>query len=151
MPNWFLDKTLQKRSKIEKVNITIKCCIFKLLYLGTKFRLKLTLLNFWIKLTQKGYFQTKKKKKNENYHRILHSQINQDSKFQLQRTILIFGTNFQKKVYFRSKTEKNEHHYWILHNWISLSTNFQFKLTIAIFLEQVFRKKVAIFSLKQTK
>ena len=132
MPNWVLDKTLQKRSKIEKVNITIKCCIFKLLYLGTKFRLKLTLLNFWIKL-------------------ILHSHINQDSKFQLQRTILIFGTNFQKKVYFRSKTEKSEHHYWILHNWISLSTNFQFKLTIAIFLEHVFRKKVAIFSLKQIK
>ena len=26
----------------------------------TKFCLKLTLLNFWIKLTQKGYFQTKK-------------------------------------------------------------------------------------------
>ena len=24
---------------------------------GTKFRLKMTLLNFWIKLTQKGYFQ----------------------------------------------------------------------------------------------
>ena len=27
---------------------------------GTKFRLKMTLLNFWIKLTQKGYFRTKK-------------------------------------------------------------------------------------------
>ena len=27
---------------------------------GTKFRLKMTLLNFWIKLTQKGYFQIKK-------------------------------------------------------------------------------------------
>ena len=30
---------------------------------GTKFRLKMTLLNFWIKLTQKGYFQTKIKSK----------------------------------------------------------------------------------------
>ena len=149
MPNWFLDKTLQKRSKIEKVNITIKCCIFKLLYLGTKFRLKLTLLNFWIKLTQKWYFQTKKK--NENYHRIIHSQINQDSKFQLQRTILIFGTNFQKKVYFRSKAEKSEHHYWILHNWISLSTNFQFKLTIAIFFGARFPKKGSYFQSKTDK
>ena len=27
---------------------------------GTKFRLKKTLLNFWIKLTQKGYFRNKK-------------------------------------------------------------------------------------------
>ena len=49
--------------------------------------------------------------KNENYHRILHIQINLNSKFQLQQTILIFGTNFQKNVYFRSKTQKNEHHY----------------------------------------
>ena len=29
---------------------------------GTKFRLKMTLLNFWIKLTQKRYFRTKKMK-----------------------------------------------------------------------------------------
>ena len=29
---------------------------------GTKLRLKMTLLNFWIKLTQKAYFQTKKMK-----------------------------------------------------------------------------------------
>ena len=61
------------------------------LRVGTKFRLKMTLLNFWIKLTQKGYFRSKK---NENYHRILHIQINLDSKFQLQQTILIFGANF---------------------------------------------------------
>ena len=70
---------------------------------GTKFRLKMTLLNFWIKLTQKGYFRTKK---NENYHRILHIQINLDSKFQLQQTILIFGTNFQKKYTSTQKQEK---------------------------------------------
>ena len=36
---------------------------------GTKFILKITLLNFWIKLTQKGCFRTKE---NENCHRILH-------------------------------------------------------------------------------
>ena len=29
---------------------------------GTKFRLKMSLLNFWVKLTQKGYFWTKKMK-----------------------------------------------------------------------------------------
>ena len=54
----------------------------------------------------KGCFRTKKK---ENCHRILHIQINLDSKFQLQQTSLIFGTNFQKKVHFRSKTQKNKH------------------------------------------
>ena len=74
--------------------------------LATKFHLKLTLLDqtFWIKLTQKGYFRTKKK---ENYHRILHIEINLDSKFQFS-TILIFETNFQKKsilpVKIRRKT-----------------------------------------------
>ena len=69
----------------------------------TKFCFKMTLLNFWIKLTQKGYFRTKK---NENYHRILHIQINLDSKFQLQQTILIFGTNFQKKYTSGQKHKK---------------------------------------------
>ena len=29
---------------------------------GTKFRLKITILNFWIKLTKKGYFRTQKMK-----------------------------------------------------------------------------------------
>ena len=38
---------------------------------------KKTILNFW---TQKGYFQSKKEKKNENHHRILHIQINLGSK-----------------------------------------------------------------------
>ena len=42
----------------------------------------------------------------KNYHRIPHIQINLDSKFQLQQTILIFGTNFQKNIYLWSKTEK---------------------------------------------
>ena len=93
-------------------------------------------MNFWIKLTQKGNFWTKKI---ENYHRILHIQINLNSKFQLQRTILNFETNFQKKVYFRSKTQKNEHHYWIHHIRISLSTNFQLKLTSAILWTNFFR------------
>ena len=101
-------------------------------------------MNFWIKFTRKGYFQTKK---NENYHRILHIQINLDSKFQLQQTILIFGTNFQKK-YTSSRKQKN--HYWILHIRISLSTNFQLKLTIAIFWTK-FAKKGSYFQSKTDK
>ena len=31
--------------------------------LGAEFQLKLIILNFWTKLTQKGYFQYKKEKK----------------------------------------------------------------------------------------
>ena len=72
---------------------------------STKFHLKMAPLNFWIKLTQKGYLRTKK---NGNYHQILHIQINLDSKFQLQQTILIFGTNFQKK-YTSSRKQKNHY------------------------------------------
>ena len=107
----------------------------------------MTLLNFWIKLIQKGHFWTKK---NENYHQILHIQTDLDSKFQLQQTILIFRTNFQKKAYFWSKTQKNKHHYWILHIRISLSTNFQLKLAVAIFWIK-FAKKGSYFQSKTDK
>ena len=44
--------------------------------------------------------------KNEDYYRILHIQIKLDPKFQLQQTILIFGTNFQKKYTSTQKQEK---------------------------------------------
>ena len=114
---------------------------------GTKFRLKMTLLNFWIKWTQKGYFRTKK---NENYYRILHIHINLDSKFQFQQTILIFRKNFQIKVYFRSKTQKSEHHNCIVQIQISLTTNVQLKMTIAIFWTK-FAKKGSYFQSKSDK
>ena len=74
--------------------------------LGTKFQLKLAILNFWTKLTHKGYFRSKKRKKNENHHRILHIQIILDFKFQLQQTILIFWNKFLKKRILSWKTEK---------------------------------------------
>ena len=37
----------------------------------TKFQVKMTIWNFWTKLTQKAYFQSEKQK-NENHHRILY-------------------------------------------------------------------------------
>ena len=86
--------------------------------------------------------------KNKNYHRILHIQINLDSKFQLQQTILIFGTNYT--IYFQSKTHKNEHHYGVLLIPVSLSTNFQLKLTIAI-LWIKFAKEGSYFQSKTDK
>ena len=44
------------KKKTEKVNITIKFCIFKLIQAPN--------LNFWTKFAQKGYFQSKMKKVN---------------------------------------------------------------------------------------
>ena len=40
--------------------------------LGTKFHVKLTILIFLTKLTQKGLKRKKQRKKNENHYRILH-------------------------------------------------------------------------------
>ena len=68
---------------------------------STKVRLKMTLFSFWIKLTGKRYFRTKK---NENYHQILYIQINL-VRFQLQLKILIYGTDFQK-TYTSSRKHK---------------------------------------------
>ena len=56
MPDWFLDETCKKvqNRKCERehhYNI-----LQAEISLATRFRLKLTVLNFWIKLTQKGYF-----------------------------------------------------------------------------------------------
>ena len=126
------------------MSITIKFCVFKL---GTRFRLKLTLLNFWIKITKEGYFWTKK---NGNYHRILRIPVNLDSKFQHQHIILIFKTNFQKKVYFQSKIENNEHHYSILHILINLTTYFQPQLQWRFFGPN-FPKKGTYFQFKTDK
>ena len=80
MPNWFLDKTRKKglkwKSEHHYKNLHIE------ISLATKFCLKLTILNFWIKLTQKGYFRTKNKRK---IYRILHIKMNLNSKFQLEQ------------------------------------------------------------------
>ena len=62
--------------------------------LGTKFQLKLTFLNFLIKLIQKGISDLK----NENHHQILHIQLSLGFKFESQHTVLIFGkTIFSNK------------------------------------------------------
>ena len=63
---------------------------------------------------------------------------------------MIFGTNLQKTVYFRSKTQKNEHHYWIRHIRISLNTSFQLELTNAIFWTK-FAEKGSYFQSKTDK
>ena len=53
--------------KEKKNNITVEFCVIKLgtkFDLGTKYELKLTILIFFIKFSQKGYFQSKTEKVN---------------------------------------------------------------------------------------
>ena len=100
MPDGFFGQNLQKRSG--KVNITIEFYIFKVV-LVPKFRLN-WVLNCWNKLTEEGYFLSKKQK-NEIHHRIVHFWISLGFKFQLQQTILIFWNKCPKKGYIWSKTE----------------------------------------------
>ena len=74
----FLDKTCKMRSKTEHHH--------RILHIrnshGAKFKLKLTILSFWTKLTQKGTFlTTQKKKKNENHHQILRILVSLGSKY----------------------------------------------------------------------
>ena len=79
----FLDKTCKKgpKQKIDHHN--------PILHIqnsfGIKFHHKLEILNFWTKLTQKGYFQSKNEKKKENHYQILHIRISLGAKFQLQQ------------------------------------------------------------------
>ena len=60
------------------------------------------ILNFWTKLTQKGYFQSKKEKKKNNL--ILHIGTSLSSKF--QQINLIFWKKFPEKRLLPDKTEK---------------------------------------------
>ena len=70
----FLDETCKKRSKTEKVSITIKFQNS----LGTRF--STDNFEFWTKLTLKGHFQSIKEKMKITIH-ILHIRINLCSKF----------------------------------------------------------------------
>ena len=61
------------------------------LRVSTKF--KNDYFEFLVQINTKRVFPNRK---NENYHRVLHIEINLDCKFQLQPTVLMFGPNFQK-------------------------------------------------------
>ena len=122
--------------------------------LGTKFQLKLTFLNFLIKLIQKGISDLK----NENHHQILHMSLNTQFWFlekQFSQTRIALNENRKSKHHHRilyicnslsikfhfeqfwileriwsKKTflveiRKRVHHHWILHIWIRLGTKFQ--------------------------
>ena len=90
--------------------------------LCTKFRLKLTRLNFCNKLIQKGYFQYKKKKKIT-------------IKFDIFNLIYVINFSLRKQFEVLEKSSKNrilpvenrknQHHH--LHIRISLGIDFQLK------------------------
>ena len=58
MSNGFFGQNLQKMCKTEKEHHHRNLYISN--KLDTEFQLKLTILTFWTKLTQKKYFQSKK-------------------------------------------------------------------------------------------
>ena len=104
--------------------------------LCTKFRLKLTRLNFCNKLIQKGYFQYKKKKKIT-------------IKFDIFNLIYVINFSLRKQFEVLEKSSKNrilpvenrknQHHH--LHIRISLGIDFQLKVTILIFFSRNLPKK----------
>ena len=67
------------------------------LVIGAKVQLKLSILIFWTKFTQKKVFPVENRKMNTIAI----------SKFQLRLTIWSFWTKFAQESYFRSKAEKS--------------------------------------------
>ena len=97
----FLEKTCKQGPKTKKWTSPSFLSICS--SLGDRYQPKLTILNFWTKLIQKGYFQSKKKN-NENHYWVLYIRISLGSMFQLQQ--FWYGTNFLKKDTFNWKQKK---------------------------------------------
>ena len=119
-----LTKFTQKghlRWKTEKLNITVKFCIFELVYVSS-FSLNWQFWFFGPNLHRKS--TSGLKQKSEHYHWILHIQIRLVTKFQLKLTTNFLVQICPKRV-FPVENRKSEHHNWILRIWISLSTKFQ--------------------------
>ena len=95
-----------------------------------KFQFKPTILIFWTKFAQKGYFQSKSEKMNTTIELCKFKSV-YIPHFSLNWQFQIFGPNMPKKL-FPVEKWKSEHHYWILHIWISQGTKFQLKLTILV-------------------
>ena len=70
--------------------------------LGTKFQPKLTILIFWTKFAEKGFFQSTKERVNTTIEFRKFELV--ATKFQVKLTILIFWTKFAQKGYFRLET-----------------------------------------------
>ena len=106
---------------------------------GTKFQVELTILVFWTRLIQKGFFQSKTNKLNTTIE-FCKFELVKIPDFNLEFTILSFWNNFSQKGIIPVKNRKSEHLYWVLHVRISLATKFQFKLTFFYFLTNFAQK-----------
>ena len=69
--------------------------------LGIKFHLKLTIFNFWAKLMQNRYFQSKREKKWKSQSNLTYSNF---SRFQISA----LANNFDFLIFFQMKTEKKK-------------------------------------------
>ena len=96
-----------------------------------KFQLKLTILIFWTKFAQKGYFRFKTERVNTTIEFCIF-ELNQVPNFSLNRQFWFFRPSLPKKVFLVKKGGKKEHHHWMLHIRINPGTIFQLKLTILI-------------------
>ena len=81
--------------------------------LGTKFRLKQTILIIWTKFFQKGYFQSKAEKLNITIEFCIFELV-QVPNFKINWQFWFFGPNLQKRA-FVVEIGKCEHNHWILH------------------------------------
>ena len=113
---------------------------------ATKFRPKQTLLDFWIKLTQKWYFRTKKMKINNEFYifkliYILNFTLNNFDFWEKFSKKSILPVEIRKKINITIE--------FFMLNWSKYQL--QLKLTVANFLDQICPQRVAIFNLKQIK
>ena len=123
-PEWyyFKSKTLQWRP-------LLKCAYSN--WSTTKFHLNPKILIFWIKFTQKVYFQSKTEKVNSSIEFCIFELVYEPN-FSLNLQFSFFILNLPKKV-FLVKNGKSEYDHWFLHIGITMRTKFQLNLTILIF------------------
>ena len=105
---------------------------------GIKFHLKLTVLTFWTKFDQKGYFPCKTEKVNITVEFCI-SVLAWVPNFSLNRHSSFCGPNIPQKSISGLK-RKSYHRRWILHVQISLGIKFHLKLTISIFWTKLAKK-----------
>ena len=136
------------RSKTEKIIMTIKFCILKVVWLPN-FILNWQFWFFGLNLPKKSTSGCKQKRSKHN-HWLLQTWINLSTRFQLKRTILNVGDQICLKKVFPVTNKrvfpvidwKSEHHHWILHNRINLATKISPKNDSFYVLDQIYSKRV---------
>ena len=94
----FWTKFAQDRYAQKQKKWTSSLILLIQISLGNKFQLKLTILIFLTRFTQKDFSGLKQKKWTPHiFNIILHIQIS--AEFQRKLTIFIFGSNFHKRVF----------------------------------------------------